>query len=59
MKYKAVVSFKDTDGHIKEESVSLTAQSKRDAEFQCHVVRENAERQHGKANVIGVRLASE
>ena len=56
MKYKVVIRYKDGDGKIKRESVLLTTQNERDAEFQRHVNQEVAEKRHGAENVISVTL---
>jgi len=56
MKYNVVIRYKDEDGKIKRESVPLTAQNERDAEFQRHINQEVAEKRHGAENVISVTL---
>ena len=56
MKYTVIIRYKTEDGKIKRESVPLTTQNERDAEFQRHINQEVAEKRHGAENVISVTL---
>ena len=57
MRYKIVVSFKDADGNIKEEKTAVfSVRTQQEAKFKLQINREVAEKRHGRANVIDVRL---
>jgi hypothetical protein len=59
MKYKTVIHYKDADGNAKQESVTLSALTERDAQLQTSINKEVAEIKYGKSNVIKVEIFSE